>query len=71
MEEDAVADFPPVASVEDVGHRVTRGGSFVIPSSYVRSGIRSVSRPDNRNNSYGFRPARTYNLFPFILKKKV
>jgi len=41
---------------------VLRGGSFVNPSSYVRSANRLSSRPDYRSNTVGFRPARTYNL---------
>jgi len=63
-DEEAVKDAPPVASVEDVGRRVLRGGSFFLQATYVRSANRNDLQPDYRNITYGFRLARTYNLSP-------
>jgi formylglycine-generating enzyme required for sulfatase activity len=40
--------------------RLLRGGSFYVPRSWVRSAIRVVSAPADRNASFGFRPSRTY-----------
>jgi formylglycine-generating enzyme required for sulfatase activity len=40
--------------------RVLRGGSFDFQASDVRSANRSLNVPANRDNSIGFRPARTF-----------
>jgi serine/threonine protein kinase/formylglycine-generating enzyme required for sulfatase activity len=53
-------DSPPVASVEDDINRVLRGGSYLNPSSLVRSAFRLLFQPFFRNFDLGFRPARTY-----------
>jgi formylglycine-generating enzyme required for sulfatase activity len=44
--------------------RVLRGGSVWDLASTGRSASRGGSPPDNRNNSYGFRVARTYSSSP-------
>jgi len=62
--EEAVKDAPPVASVEDTVRRLLRGGSLNNRSSSVRSARRSLDQPDDRSYINGFRPARTYHLFP-------
>lgn len=61
---EAVGDAPPVASVEDGQDRVLRGGSFSNRTSLVRSASRNFLQPVYRFNTSGFRPARTYSLFP-------
>jgi eukaryotic-like serine/threonine-protein kinase len=40
--------------------RVLRGGSFANQASSVRSARRNVTVPTNRDNLFGFRPARTF-----------
>jgi formylglycine-generating enzyme required for sulfatase activity len=45
-------------------HRVLRGGSFVNPTSLVRSANRNLNLPDSRYSVLGFRAARTYHLSP-------
>jgi formylglycine-generating enzyme required for sulfatase activity len=62
--EEAVKDAPPVASVEDTVRRVLRGGSFYDQPSLVRSAYRNFDLPAFRTTTTGFRPARTYHLFP-------
>ena len=63
-EGESVGDAPPVASVEDAVRRVLRGGAFGSQSSLVDFAGRNGSQPGFRNFIYGFRPARTYHLFP-------
>jgi hypothetical protein len=64
--EEAASDTPSAKNVEDANRRVQRGGAFNTqpPSSLVRSANRSSTRPDNRFDTTGFRPARTYHLSP-------
>jgi formylglycine-generating enzyme required for sulfatase activity len=40
--------------------RMLRGGSFLLPASYVRSSYRYSCVPANRGYDFGFRPARTF-----------
>jgi hypothetical protein len=44
--------------------RLLRGGSFLTQTSNVRSATRVTSQPASRNIYTGFRPSRTYHLFP-------
>jgi eukaryotic-like serine/threonine-protein kinase len=53
-------DTPPTQPVEAAETRVWRGGAFLYLPSFVRSAFRDSYQPDQRNNSFGFRPARTY-----------
>ena len=62
--EEAVADLPSTESVEDTDGRLLRGGSFVDHASFVRSAYRFYYLPGNGFFYFGFRPARTYHLFP-------
>jgi serine/threonine protein kinase/formylglycine-generating enzyme required for sulfatase activity len=68
---DVYADYPTQAakvfdnvgatqSVEDRVARVLRGGGFFLPPVVVRSPSRDSGLPVYRNNSLGFRVARTY-----------
>ncbi|TWU28886.1 Serine/threonine-protein kinase PknB [Novipirellula artificiosorum] len=61
--EEVAIDAPSVEGVEDAISRLLRGGSFTIRSSVVRSANRAFNQPTYRND-YGFRPSRTYHLFP-------
>jgi sulfatase modifying factor 1 len=61
---DAAADAPNTNAVSDSDWRVMRGGSFVFGSPVVRSANRYGNLPTNQNTFYGFRPSRTYPLFP-------
>jgi formylglycine-generating enzyme required for sulfatase activity len=61
---EVVRDAPSVEAVEETARRLLRGGSFYLQTSGVRSANRFFNRPVTRVNYYGFRPARTYNLFP-------
>ena len=45
----------------DTNIRLLRGGSFIIRPSHARSANRNVYQPAIRNDSNGFRPARTYH----------
>ena len=40
-------------------HRVLRGGAFSIQAGLIRSANRNDNQPANRDDDYGFRPART------------
>ena len=60
----AVKDAPPTASVEETGERALRGSSFGMRPHHVRSAVRNHLPPPARASSTGFRPARTYHLFP-------
>jgi formylglycine-generating enzyme required for sulfatase activity len=62
--DDVASDSPSTESVHPTGRRVLRGGAFFNRSSNVRSADRSHLRPGNITDTYGFRPARTYHLFP-------
>ena len=67
--QDWYGDYPSGAVTDPTGaasgsRRVLRGGSFLYPTSLVRSATRSLSQPANRTNYVGFRPARTYHLSP-------
>jgi formylglycine-generating enzyme required for sulfatase activity len=53
----------PVGATQGV-RRVLRGGSFLHPSSDVRSAFRFNRRPVRRSSNAGFRAARTYNVSP-------
>jgi serine/threonine protein kinase/formylglycine-generating enzyme required for sulfatase activity len=53
-------DLEDTSTVSSEGFRVLRGGSFVNPSSPVRSASRTKLQPATRSNDCGFRPARTY-----------
>jgi len=57
-------DQPDKAAVANYGRRVLRGGSINNRATSVRSATRANHQPVDRNNTYGFRPARTYNLSP-------
>ena len=50
--------------VKTTGGRVLRGGSFLSPTSTVRSAYRNSNQPLYRLDIVGFRPSRTYHLFP-------
>jgi len=39
--------------------RVNRGGSWLIGAEFARAAARNWSRPDDRRNYVGFRPARS------------
>ncbi|MGO9114530.1 MAG: SUMF1/EgtB/PvdO family nonheme iron enzyme, partial [Thermoguttaceae bacterium] len=57
----AVSDDPGSPSVVgDKARRVSRGGSFNLPASHVRSAYRPRDVPPSRYVSFGFRAARTY-----------
>lgn len=49
----------PMSPLRNSSYRVLRGGSFAYPSSTVRSANRNFNPPAGRNNSWGFRVART------------
>lgn len=58
---------PASGSMSPVTNNVSRvlcGGSFLGPSSIVRSAQRTKNRPSNRTFTYGFRPTRSYHSFP-------
>jgi formylglycine-generating enzyme required for sulfatase activity len=55
----AIEDKEDVLRVIPAVARVMRGGSFVHFPDALRSGIRYSSISTNRNDDYGFRPART------------
>jgi len=55
---------PSSEGVLDAGRRVLRGGSFLVPTSLVRSGNRYGNLPDYRLGFSGFRVARTCNAAP-------
>jgi serine/threonine protein kinase/formylglycine-generating enzyme required for sulfatase activity len=55
-----VEDMPTVQPVEDTQRRVLRGGAFNSRPENVRSAHRVYGQPVDRNNTNGFRPARTY-----------
>ena len=65
-EEETVTDSPFIDIVEDADRRVVRSGSFVSRTANIRSARRNVGLglPKARNNYFGFRPSRTYHLFP-------
>jgi formylglycine-generating enzyme required for sulfatase activity len=46
--------------IDDRIPRLARGGTFYVPPAYVRSAVRGLFAPTNRNNDGGFRPSRTY-----------
>jgi formylglycine-generating enzyme required for sulfatase activity len=54
-------DKEDIRDVTDSISRSLRGGSFYIHPSDVRSALRSVIQPSDRNFNGGLRPARTYN----------
>ena len=58
----AVADAPETKAVQDNQTRVLCGGSFLYPSSLVRSANRSANPPDYRASINGFRPATPSGL---------
>jgi formylglycine-generating enzyme required for sulfatase activity len=55
---DRPTDAGPVQHA-DAASRVLRGGSWLINPRYLRSAHRFGHRPDDRNNDFGFRVART------------
>jgi len=60
----AASDEPSLDRIEDVDHRVLRGVSFADLPGSVRSACRLDFQPVNRLSINGFRPAKTYHLFP-------
>jgi formylglycine-generating enzyme required for sulfatase activity len=58
------ADAPSTKVISDTHGRVLRGGSFSSPALLVRSAVRVSFVPTLRNGFHGFRPCRTYNLYP-------
>ena len=65
--QDWYGPYPVQASIKDPlgaakgSGRVLRGGSFFTAAAFLRSALRNIDLPDFRfNDSYGFRPARTY-----------
>ena len=58
------SDTEDTTALSDTVRRVLRGGSFTYQTSDVRSATRFLNQPDTRILSTGFRPARTYHLFP-------
>jgi formylglycine-generating enzyme required for sulfatase activity len=61
---DAAADEPGTNPVVERTYRVLRGGSFFMPTAYVRSALRWVGWPYLQSDQYGFRLAKTYKLSP-------
>ena len=61
---DAAADALKTEAVSNTINRVVRGASFEDPASYLRSADRLTTLPGDRITDVGFRPARTYHLFP-------
>ncbi len=62
--EDAVPDTPNSKAISDTEGGVLRGGSFSNRPSNVRSARRDRYLPPTRLYDGGFRPSRTYPLFP-------
>ena len=58
--QDGSIDSLDSGEIADGDLRVLRGGSFRDPSSRVRSAAREKDRPSTRNNTVGFRVARSY-----------
>jgi len=58
------SDTEDTTALSDTVSRVLRGGSFTGHSAYVRSALRTFYQPNTRASYFGFRPARTYHLFP-------
>jgi serine/threonine protein kinase len=56
--------FGPMSPVRDFFNRVLGGGSFTTQKSHVRSALSYDGQPSHRGLNYGFRPSRTYHLFP-------
>jgi len=59
-----VRDTPSVEGVKNSDRRVLRGGSFRGQAAFIRSANRISRRPEFRGFFTGFRPARTYHVFP-------
>jgi serine/threonine protein kinase/formylglycine-generating enzyme required for sulfatase activity len=55
-----VEDNEDIRFFSDLNTRVLRGGAFTYQSRDVRSALRSVNGPADRNYIIGFRPARTF-----------
>jgi formylglycine-generating enzyme required for sulfatase activity len=58
--ETLIVDKENLADVKDSLTRISRGGSFYNPASYIRSAFRNDFRPDYRDFTVGLRVARTY-----------
>lgn len=58
----SMLDRPSVDALSERSSRVLRGGSFNSRASSVRSACRNYSPPGYRNDYFGFRLDRTYNL---------
>jgi formylglycine-generating enzyme required for sulfatase activity len=58
--QEAMDDTEDVLSINNQESRVLRGGSFYYRASTVRSAIRFPNVPANRDDGFGFRPARTF-----------
>jgi formylglycine-generating enzyme required for sulfatase activity len=57
-------DFGSMSPLRNNVGRALRGGSYAYPSSTVRSANRNYNQPAGRNDSWGFRLARTFPPVP-------
>jgi formylglycine-generating enzyme required for sulfatase activity len=57
---ETIEDEEDIYSINNQNRRVLRGGSFNAHASNVRSACRYSNGPADRNDDFGFRPARTY-----------
>jgi formylglycine-generating enzyme required for sulfatase activity len=56
----AAKDLEDIFDINSKDYRVSRGGSFYVHTSLVRSAKRYSGAPATRSIDYGFRPARTF-----------